>query len=341
MDIHPSQCLKKSHTLNDLNIDAIPWDKRNFVTRIINSRDFIECSTEREQVFTLYKAAKDNEIQLGIRPIAEFFGVSKSAIQKHLMQANKNPEETPIGRPPLLSHEEHTEVLKYVLQGIEQHYPRNYLAIRNFIYNVYNRTLELDSIRHYIKNSLDFKVVKGTPLQSSRSFSSEQKINEYFSDLKELLSIRIPSRFVFNIDEVGFNEYLDAKQTKCIVPQNYKGNSIFFAADRNSSHSTMLAGIAADGSALTPLMIVERDTFELELYNMGYTSDKLMLAHSDSGFINERLFLKWAKDIFYQEIRQKRNICSYADPAVLILDNLHAHMSEEFVTECQDVENIY
>ena len=338
MDVHPSQRLKEPHTLDDLEIEAIPSNYRNFIEYVINSRDFIQSTSEREQVFILFNAIQENEIPLGIRTIANFFNVGKSTIQHHLKQSFN--DKIMIGRPPLLTQNEHEELKKYIQQGVDEHYPRNYLAIRNFIFDVFGKSLELDSIRHYIKNNPDFRVVRGSPIESLRSFSSDKEIDNYFNDLKELFGFKIPSKFVFNIDEVGFNEYFDTKSMKCIVPQNYIGNSIYFAADRNSSHSTMLAGIAADGSSLIPLLILERDTFELELYNFGYTSDKLMLAHSDSGYINERLFNKWAKDVFFKEVRMKRNISNYPDPAVLIFNNLHAHTSDDFVTECQEEQNI-
>jgi hypothetical protein len=48
----------------------------------------------------------------------------------------------------------------------------------------------------------------------------------------------------------------------------------------------MLVCIAADGTSLTPMVIVQRSTAELELFEVGYTPNQRKFADRENGFID-------------------------------------------------------
>jgi hypothetical protein len=60
--------------------------------------------------------------------------------------------------------------------------------------------------------------------------------------------------------------------------------------DRDTKRATILAAIAADGRYLKPLVAIPRDTCEAELFQIGFTPDKLLHASQENGFINTELF---------------------------------------------------
>jgi hypothetical protein len=68
----------------------------------------------------------------------------------------------------------------------------------------------------------------------------------------------------------------------------------------------MLICIAADAMSLKPVMIVQKSTAELELFEVGYTPDQLKLAYRESAFIDGQLFLDWASNIFVPEVLKRR-----------------------------------
>lgn len=78
-------------------------------------------------------------------------------------------------------------------------------------------------------------------------------INAYHCQIGELAAGN-PGRFVVNMDEPGFADFAGAKL-----------EAIPFPSDRRMKQSTMVAGNAADGTALMRLMVVLCLTIEKEL----------------------------------------------------------------------------
>jgi hypothetical protein len=50
--------------------------------------------------------------------------------------------------------------------------------------------------------------------------------------------------------------------------------------------------ITADGTALKPMMIVQRSTAELKLFEVGCTPKQLLLAYQESEFIDTHVFIE-------------------------------------------------
>jgi hypothetical protein len=47
------------------------------------------------------------------------------------------------------------------------------------------------------------------------------------------------------------------------------------------------------------VVIVPRHTLEQELYEIGYTPDRVLLEHQENGFISRQLIGKWATDLVF------------------------------------------
>jgi hypothetical protein len=78
------------------------------------------------------------------------------------------------------------------------------------------------------------------------------------------------------------------------------------------------------------MMIVQRSTAELELFEVGYTLNQLKLAYRESGFTDGQLFLDWASNIFVPEVLKRRAELRYHWPSVLLLDGCQAHYLDDF-----------
>ena len=101
---------------------------------------------------------------------------------------------------------------------------------------------------------------------------------------------RVPAAFIVNIDEAWFSKFADSRTTRHIVPTSYPLEKIPVPVSRAEKRATLLSGICADGSALRPLIIVPRDTMERQLLLRGYTTDKIMYATSEKGYMKGELF---------------------------------------------------
>lgn len=167
-------------------------------------------------------------------------------------------------------------------------------------------------------------------MENDRIFCDPQKIDNYFNELEEALKYDIPPQFIINIDETGFQEWVDAKRLKCIVPRSHEKITVKIPKERSTKRATMLSGICADGSTIRPMVIVSRETIEKELLDNGYTPDKVMYGRSDTGFINQELFLNWGRNSFIIEMRERRFKYNYDGPILLIMDGFGIHDCEEF-----------
>ena len=104
-----------------------------------------------------------------------------------------------------------------------------------------------------------------------------------------------------NVDKSGFDQFVDARQSRRIVPATYDLNSAPVGVSRTEKRATLIGVICGDGAALKPLIVVHRETVETELLLCGYTSDKVILKRSDTGFVNTGLFIEWAQRNCFQQ----------------------------------------
>jgi hypothetical protein len=56
----------------------------------------------------------------------------------------------------------------------------------------------------------------------------------------------------------------------------------------------------------------------------------LTLADRESGFIDSKLFFRWAREIFAPDVMSQRAEIQYERPGILLLDGCSAHYDDEF-----------
>ena len=116
---------------------------------------------------------------------------------------------------------------------------------------------------------MDYKSIIGIPIEKERAQVTQESINKHFEDLSRNIT-GIPARFIFNADESGFQDFVDSSEVHVIVPSSYHEETINVPTDRSQKRATMLATIAADGSFLKPLVIMQRKTYENDIMEAGY-----------------------------------------------------------------------
>ena len=329
--------LKPAHSLAEVIIPD--GANHNFFEAICDSHDFQSASSEREQVHYIFSRKHEYDLRISLQDIANFMNVSKATIQYHLSrecEANFYK----IGRPSLLSEEQHSKLFEFVFSCFKQKTPCTYEQVRDFLFEKFELSINIVSLRSYISRCRDMRTCIGRPLEDNRLYADPEKIDKYFEQLKNIMCFCIPASFIINIDEVGFQEYSDRRDIMCIVPFEYVGNDIKIPVSRDTKRSTLLAGIYADGSRAKGLIAISRCTIETELYDFGYTPDKVILGYSESGYMNTNIFMKWAKKCFLPELAQRRCAYNYDGPALMILDGFGVHSCSDFEDLC-DENNVF
>lgn len=338
------QCLKKAHSIQEVYPMSVQRESlQSILLSIIETNRWSRATSEREQVIYTLQFCRDAGVNISQYELASFFGIERFTIQYHIKQGIDEIDPSiclRIGRPPILNEDEKRILIEHINYLYLNKYPATYQQIYEFCSDKFKKEIKLDTIRHIISNCNEVKVVTGIPMENDRALCDESKIDQYFSELEEALCFGIPPEFIVNIDETGFQEFVDSTNLQCIVPLMHNGSTVMLPRSRTTKRATLLAGICADGSTIKPLMVLIRDTIEQELLNNGYTPNVVMYGRSDTGFINSNLFIRWAKESFVPEMRERRMRYSYDGPILLLMDGFGIHDCDEF-REILEAEEIY
>jgi hypothetical protein len=90
-------------------------------------------------------------------------------------------------------------------------------------------------------------------------------------------------------------------------------------------------------------VIVDRATVEAEVGLHGYHSSNVFLAPQENAFMTTRLFELWAMEGFFPAVAQRRAEFGYTGRALLLLDGLGSHHTDEFLQTCagQDIDVLF
>jgi hypothetical protein len=156
--------------------------------------------------------------------------------------------------------------------------PLTYSDISNNLYKYFPITMNLSVLYHFVSENLNLKTVRGKPFEEDRVKCDLNAIEEYFDSLQRTAE-ETPAAFVFNADETGFHDWADKHEICAIVPIEYQKEIIEIPVKRQGKRASLLGCISADGSALKPMVIVTRRSFEDELWHNGYTPEKVKIVY--------------------------------------------------------------
>jgi hypothetical protein len=149
-----------------------------------------------------------------------------------------------------------------------------------------------------------FKIVWGILIESGRCQVTVEAIHDHFYRLQQEIE-NVPAAFIFNADESSFQDFVDAREVHIIVSAEFESDSISIPSQRSEKRATMLAAISADGCALIPMVIIQRETYKLDLSESEFTPDKVLIAHRERGFIDRQHFDIWEETVPFPEIEER------------------------------------
>jgi hypothetical protein len=270
--------------------------------------------------------------------IGQIFGRKKGTIQKHL--TGEGWTGNAMGRPTMLS-DEHTEAIRtFIIDRFDAKNPASYDDIAQFLVLEFELYPPLKVIRYHVAQIPDVKMITGEPMEDNRVEADPTVIENYYKFLEAHLK-DFPAALVLNLDERGHDDWVDAHSQKVAVPISFTEKTIPVPVSRKTKRTTLLGAIVADGSYLKPLVILQRSTCEMELYQIGYTPRNAMLRHQENGFIDTPLFNEWTDEVLFPYIMRTRAELGYQGPALVILDGCTSHGSDDFLDKCSELGVIF
>jgi hypothetical protein len=164
-----------------------------------------------------------------------------------------------------------------------------------------------------------FKTMPGILTKLQRCFLAMEAVQEHFARLAQEIE-NVSTALIFNADESG--------EMRTMPPASYPHNSIEIMADRFVKLSMMLASVSGDGSYLKPMMIAEREIYQVNLNEAGPPPAHVLIVHRKCGFINRNQFQPWAERMLFPAIERRRVECDYEGDAIVIPDGCTSHDSD-------------
>jgi len=242
------------------------------------------------------------------------------------------PSSNQQGRPSVITESQ----LKLIQDYIENSYASRELLtfsmIQRFITEKMTISAPFESIRRILNERGIMQMIPAQPVEPGRFNISGKEIFDYFEKLKSEIS-GTPSNLVYNVDESGFQEWVDTKHLFACVPSSCKEKKITFPVPRNGKRATMLVGVSLSGDVVKPCLVFSRVTFDTEIFPLGY-QNKAMFASQPSGYVNKEIFLEWHRQCFIPHVRVVRDEMNLACSAKLIMDGCRAHVTPEVSSLC-------
>lgn len=155
--------------------------------------------------------------------------------------------------------------MEFVYIEFHSNIPTTYDALLNFFVNRFDITMLLNTLYKLVSRILQLKPALATPIESERVNCNIKDIDNFYDQLEEILSNGIPAPFVIKVDETGCSEWADASQITVLIPSEYPDDNIKIPISRASKRSSMFVGICKDGTTISPGIVIQRKTVELEL----------------------------------------------------------------------------
>jgi hypothetical protein len=316
--------------LAEFQIEAVTVSTRTLFLALMATEEWQRCASYRDQVNVAVTALHFGPGKVSFHQIGRLFGKNAGTVSNIYEKSLRVPR--PSGRPPVLSPDLCQAIMEFVSERFESSDPARIEDILDFLMTR-GTTISPDTLRHNLRSITGLKTVKGKPMEEDRVSVDPHVVQDYFAGLRREI-VDIPACMLMNLDESGFQEWADRKDVRVVVPSVYSANEIQIPCKRGAKRASMLGCIAADGSSLVPLIIVPRKTIEVELFEVGYTPDKVLVRFQENGFISAALFDEWVHSILVPAIHERRQKIGYTGWAVVLLDGCTAHFPDVVLDAC-------
>lgn len=178
-------------------------------------------------------------------------------------------------------------------------------------------------------------------LENSRALLSRSQVEQYFDELKNVLSQNIHPALLLNMDESEIESRPDKDTSiKCVTCKHclikpYKREFVDYR------HITLVSTITLNGGILKSLVISPKLFFNKDIENEIWYND-MHYCYSKSGYINQNVMMKWIDLCLVPYIASIRILIGdQSAPCVLIMDNMSAHVTHQVMEKFNTIINFF
>lgn len=196
-----------------------------------------------------------------------------------------------------------SKILCKIQDGVFTNTYFTYQDLAEFVFENGGPPISADTVGKAIRRDKRFRVAMAKPLEDNRAESDPVEIDRYFEQLRSALT-NVPAGMVYNLDEMGYQEYCDAKPYLVVVPSDCP-DTMINPVSRSRKRLSVIHCISGDGQMLKPAFIVPRKTIEREVWDIGLTPEICQIYYQENGFVSSNVFENYANSILFPAIKEK------------------------------------
>jgi hypothetical protein len=298
---------------------------------------FMAATTRREQIGHACRILHEEHFpKVPYSVIGDILGGINSGtiIRDYKLWISQQNAVAPYGRKVKLPYQCVPQLVEWIDQHWYNHQPASFKQTREFIYETWGIQIMPNTLCHIISKIKELRSCLAKPMEDARLHVTEEDVYNWFVRLRDAIE-GVPSAFVYNMDEMGHEEYADRKEKKCVVPSHVQGQ-VFYEVSRQGKRITLVACVASDGSFVRPNIIISRATYDDDIVLFGIKPGENIDIYSQSkAYMDKDIFYTWIRDSLIPDILEKRQRYRYEGPAYLILDNCSSHKGDNVNELCE------
>ena len=324
---------------SELRPDLVHPKYRQLLEEEIATFEFAACPSRTDQIVLLKKRYPD----IPDRQIGCLFGIHAGIVAKSLRPRKG------VGRPPVFSKEESSALISYIKTLYSRKQRATYADLLIYLEDNFELTVPLNTLHKWVARQSELVSGLAEPMESARVCVSFEDISRYYNELEANIQ-GVPAAFVVNVDESGYQRWVDATNRVVVLPKEAladaqkKNRRLVYQEERSEKRSTLIAAVAANGTCLRPLVVTARKTLDSDLINAGYTCEKVIYVESETGYITAEIFEHWFRTVlipYFSKVRYDMNMPEQV--GYIIMDNCTCHESNECYTQAvrNDLEFVW
>lgn len=301
----------------------------------------------KDQIQFISSCLQENSIDQGIRLMTKVFGCSNRTYYRVCPPKNSldsiNATVSPKRRSNrcITTLDEESELLGWIKECQEDLRCPTPHQCREQMNAIIHRREPLQNVskcwwknwKRSVKQFIAVRSVSG--IEESRVDIDQQKVNDFYQNLYQLISDgRQPELFV-NMDESGFIRRFQKGKTRKVVTFRRCEALPRYRELSDSHHVTITAAISMAGSPLLPLLLSTRADLDRDIKDTVLMSE-FAYKQTPRGYMNSETFEFWIRTIYLEYINEWRAKLFINDEkshlrGTLLIDNCPSHKFPGFL----------
>lgn len=185
----------------------------------------------------------------------------------------------------------------------------------------------------------DIQKVKANCVDDLRANISIEKVEQYFTDIDEVIKDPPKPYLLINLDEMGFGKRPEKGKRKTVYISTKCDVQAFWRERTDPYHISLVAAVTAACNSLTPLCLTTRKRTDPDF------DDTFFYAWGDlcttpKGYMTTFSMIFWIRNILKPYVEFFRKAADENLKCVLIIDGCTSHFTDEVIDAFDEIGNI-